>query len=310
MTAIAKHHTDITFRQATRSDRDARLMVFAHSIRDLEYRMGFRQPDNLSFTQEELAQWKEHFSPLFEHLEKHATAWVAEQDEQIVGYARAVLRGNMLELTDFFVDPTTQGIGIGRQLLAHVFPADTPYHRSIIATPDLSALARYLKGNVHIQFPIYEFAIQPPQIRDFQSDLEICEITHPESAYPIINQIDRQILEFEREVDHQWLMSHRQGFLYFRHGVAVGYGYVGSRSGPIALLDATDFPAVLAHAETLAYQRGNAEFVVSVPMANQIAVNYLLQHGFRMLNFFCYLMADKSFGQFSNYIQTNPMVIL
>ena len=37
----------------------------------------------------------------------------------------------------------------------------------------------------------------------------------------------------------------------------VGYGYLGEHNGPFASLDANDFPAILAHAETEAADIGN-----------------------------------------------------
>ena len=59
-------------------------------------------------------------------------------------------------------------------------------------------------------------------------------------------EIDKATLGFQRDVDQQWFLANRRGFLYLRDGRPVGYGYVGENSGPFALLDAADFPAVLA----------------------------------------------------------------
>ena len=101
-------------------------------------------------------------------------------------------------------------------------------------------------------------------------------------------------------------MSDRQGYLYLRNGQPVGYGYVGHRSGPFALLDAADYPAVLAHAETQAAERGYGQFGVEIPMINQTVVDYLLEHGFRMDSFMAVMMSDVPFGKFENYIFTSP----
>ncbi len=70
-------------------------------------------------------------------------------------------------------------------------------------------------------------------------------------------------------------------------------------------LDANDFPAILAHAETEAAVKGT-EFSVEVPMVNRAAVDYLLSRGCKLESFFEFFMADSVFGKFENYILTSP----
>jgi hypothetical protein len=63
----------------------------------------------------------------------------------------------------------------------------------------------------------------------------------------------------------------RKGYVYYREAQPVGYGYVGLRSGPFILLDANDFPAVLAHAENEVAAQGHEAFGLEVPMVNHPA---------------------------------------
>ncbi len=70
-------------------------------------------------------------------------------------------------------------------------------------------------------------------------------------------------------------------------------------------LDADDFPAILAHAETEAALKGTG-FGVEVPTVNRVAVDYLLSRGYKLELFFEFFMADSPFGKFENYILTTP----
>ena len=90
----------------------------------------------------------------------------------------------------------------------------------------------------------------------------------------------------------------------------MGYGYLGVRSGPFALLESEDFPAVLDHAESQAAAQGRIEFGIELPMVNQVAVDYLLGRGFQMHRFVAIMMNDKSIGKFENYILTSPPFFL
>lgn len=257
---------------------------------------------------EKLAKtWKQR-APLYHHLAQTAEQfWIAERDDRAIGFARSILRDGVQQLTEFFVLPGNQSGGVGRELLARTFPADGAQRRSIIATIDTRAQARYLKSGVYPRFPLYYFYRQP-EATEVESDLIIEPITSTPAAdvLTMFGDIDQAILEFRREEDHAWLLTDRQGYLYQRNGHVVGYGYVGKVNGPFALLDAADFPAILAHAETQAAVVGSGHFGLEVPMANRAAVAYLLGRGFHMHGFITLVMSDAPFGRFENYLIMSP----
>ena len=101
--------------------------------------------------------------------------------------------------------------------------------------------------------------------------------------------------------------GHQQGFLYRRGTQVVGYGYAGERAGPIALLRAADFPAVLAHPEGIAAERGLATLDLPVPLINRAAITYLLRRKYRFAvrTFFC--MGDEPFGKLDQYVISGTM---
>ncbi|MFM8323093.1 MAG: GNAT family N-acetyltransferase, partial [Chloroflexota bacterium] len=148
----------IQYRPGTAADSHAAFLVFQVALLDLGRRKGFmaitggENPTNL----ENLWQTRR---PLYEHLARSAERfWLAEEAGQVVGYARSILRDGVLELSEFFVVPTCQTAGVGRELLARAFPADLPAkHRVVVATTDTPALARYLKSGVYARFPTYTF---------------------------------------------------------------------------------------------------------------------------------------------------------
>jgi hypothetical protein len=203
--------------------------------------------------------------------------------------------------------PEMQSSNVGRELLARAFPVEGASYRSIIATTDLQAQARYLKAGVFPRFPLYYFWRQPEPVA-VVSDLAFVPVGDGDTA--VLGEIDEAVLGFRREVDYPAMRQNRQLYLYHRGEQPVGYGYIGATNGPFALLDSADFPAVLAHAENEAAVTGRDHFGIEVPMVNETAVTYLLQRGFRMDSFIAYWMCDRPFGKLENHIITSPPFFL
>jgi hypothetical protein len=246
--------------------------------------------------------------PLFEHLAATADqAWVAEQDGALIGYARSILRDGMRELTEFFVAPGQQSAGLGRELLARAFPADGARQRTIVATNDERALSRYLRAGVSARFPIYNFRRRPAAtpVPAGPEPVPMSAIT-PEALRAALNRLDADVLGYTREVDHAWLQTQREGFVYYRAGTPVAYGYHGSDCGPFAALEAGDLPALLALAENARHTLGQEDLGFEVPLINRSAVEYLLARGYRMEPFFAYYMSDAPLGRLENYIAFSP----
>jgi GNAT superfamily N-acetyltransferase len=297
----------ITYRRATLADSRLAFDIFYESLNDFGRRINVMaitdgdDPlvlDNL---------WPNR-QPLFDHLAETAeNFWVAEDAEtrEALGYARTIMRDGCRELTEFFIRPGHQSGGVGRELLTRAFPRDGAYHRVIIATIDARAQALYLKSGVYPRFPIYYFARRPEPV-SVPTDLTIEPITETPEIVQTLRQLDVTLFGHRRDIDLAWLLNTRTGFLYRRAGEPVGYGFTGEQRGPFALLDANDFPAVLAHAETHAHSLGLTDFGFEVPLINEVAVQYLLGRGYQMDAFFAVFMSDKPFGKFENYIVTSP----
>ena len=299
----------IRYRRGTLADMRPANNVAERAFDDLAQRNGWNNGappiDEAGLEHELQAQ-----HTLYEHLTRTAEEfWVAEGEGTMVGVARSTLRDGLRQLTELFVLPEAQGAGIGTELLRRAFPVEDVTNRCILATPDLAALAQYLKTGVSIRFPNYGFS-RKPETTTVGTDLSIESVNDSAEVLIELGRIDREVLGFRRDVDHRWLLADRRGFLYRRDDRVVGYGYAGEKSGPFALLDPGDYPAVLAHAESTVAAAGQSDFTVVVPMVNQIAVRYLLARGFQLDPFFSYLMSDKPFGRFDCYIETTPTFFL
>ncbi len=297
---------DITYRPGTTEDSYAVFCIFEEALADLMQRMGHMQAEQWN-EPEKLAQMWQWRRPLYEHLAQHACCfWVAEQDGQVIGFARAMVRGQVQQLTEFFIRPGVQSGGVGRELLARAFPDEGLPYRSIIATTDIRAQARYLKAGVYPQFPLYYFW-RSPEPAAVETDLTIEPMAGPPET---LATLDMTVLNFRRDEEHAWLREDRQGYVYRRDGRVVGYGYVGKASGPFALQNAADFPAVLAHAETALAAAGLDHFGMEVPLCNHTAVDYLLARGFQIDSFVALLMCNRPFGRLDQYIVTGPPFFL
>ena len=293
----------ITYRPGTLEDSHAVFQIFVKTIMDYSERMnvmgitGGENPEVMK------SLWEQR-KPMFEFLAQTSPHfWVAEQDGEIVAYARSIEHDGLIELTEFFVSPLHQSGGLGRQLLARALPPTDSPLRTIIATLDERALARYLKAGVYARFPIKYMYRQAEKV-DFKTDLSI-EPMQQTIHIETMNQIDKQIIGHSRPAVHAWIVTTRDGFIYKRGGEIVGYGYAGSSSGPFAVLDENDFPAVLAHAESFVAETGG-EFGVETPLINKKAIQYFLDRKFKIDSFTALFMSNVPFGEFENYLCFSP----
>ncbi|HCK65039.1 MAG TPA: hypothetical protein DHW49_02135, partial [Anaerolineae bacterium] len=238
----------IIYRQGTLEDSFAVFQVFLKSIMDYSKRMNV-QAITGGDDPEKLESLWETRKPMFDFLVKEASQfWVAEKDNEIIGYARTIEHDNVQELTEFFVNPNQQSTGIGSGLLSRAFAESGAEYRTIIATFDERALYRYMKMGLRERFILKYFSRKAEKVT-LHTDLQI-EPLNLDIHLPFINRIDKELIAHQRTSIHEWIASRRSGFVYKRKNEIVGYGYIGAPHGPFAVLDENDFPAVLAHAES------------------------------------------------------------
>jgi GNAT superfamily N-acetyltransferase len=238
--------------------------------------------------------------------------WVAEELDsgRLVGFARTLEREGLVELTEFFVLPAAQGTGVGRKLLELAFPAGRGVVRSIVATTDVRAQARYYAAGTIARFPIYTLVGRPSEA-DLPADLAAVAI---DDAPTIQEQreIERQVLGYRRSHDEiRWLMEHRRAHLYKRNGEAIGYSFVGVDGvGPLGAIQSSDLPAILLHVESEAHSMALERIEIQVPAPNDVAMRHLMARGYRFDSWINFLMSDHPFGRFDCFVPFGPPLFL
>ena len=249
------------------------------------------------------AAWKRQ-GPMMEHLETTAAEdWVAVSDDQIVGLARATNRDGHIQLTHFFVDPATQGKGVGRGLLERAMRADLGEHRSIMATQNPLALGLYFRFGVDFQAQTFEFGGRP-EVRDPIGDVKIerTEVTDEVVA------MDADTLGFERRVDLDFLAGDRPLYLATANGEAVGYifGSNGNNTGPGGVVDPALLPGLLAAVDTEAANAGVEHMRYTLPGPAADGIRWALGAGYRIDPFYEVLLADTDRIRLDRYLMTQP----
>lgn len=299
----------IHLRPGSPADTEACFGVFYRAVDDLCRRHGVAGFTGVSDSADPDAVWQPR-RPLFDHLAAtNRYFWVAEDEAQVLGYARAVERDSVLQLTEFFVDPQRQSAGIGRELLKRAMPADGYRRREVIATTDMRGLVRYMKAGISARCPLLHFSRVPRPV-DPPADLTAEPLTTQPQTLAQLALIDRAVIGYARELDHRWLMTQRDGFLLCRNDKAVGYCYIGPcYDGPFALLPACQWDGPLAFAEGRAAANGWS-FGFDAPLWNDGAVRYFLDGGFQIDNWHAYYMSDAAGGRLDRYLLTSPTFLL
>jgi GNAT superfamily N-acetyltransferase len=259
--------------------------------------------------------WWRGIEPIHAFLADHAAEWwVAEgpdDDSGIIGYARSIERGGLFELTELFVRPGRQSNGVGRQLIEHAFPLGRGDVRSIIATTDVRAAARYYAAGTVARFPYFTLT-GAARSDTMTADVVADAIGTDPDARAAVTEIERAVLDFPRNPDElRWLVETRPGYLFARAGTPIGFAFVSKRSvGPIAALEPADLPAILGHVERLVVDAGAERLELEVPGVNEVAIRHLLGRGFHIDPWINVLMSNRPFGRFDRYIGFSPPIFL
>ncbi len=287
-------------RRAVRGDAPACHELLWASVTDLAVRQGTPLAGSVD-------DWWANGESLHRFLADHnAEWWVAAEPggTTLIGYARSIRRGALLELTEFFVRPGHQSAGVGAALLARAFPDVDGEVRSIIATTDVRALGRYYRAGVVARFPLLSLAGAPVSA-ELDTDIVATRVDVDSATdRSDIAAVDTSLLGSARdESEIRWLAESREGFVYRRGDTVVGYGFVGKGgAGPIAVYDADDQPAVLAHLEARAAAAGIESIEFQVPAPNEVATRHLLGRGYRIDPWINQLMSNRPFGAFDRFL--------
>jgi GNAT superfamily N-acetyltransferase len=258
-------------------------------------------------------EWWAVLEPFYRMLVANAAEWwVAEESPggPLVGFARSIENDGVIELTEFFVRPSAQGHGLGRELIERAFPTGRGRLRFLIATRDVRAIARYYSAGLAIRFPILELS-GPTSATEPPAGLAV-ERVDGEADRDAIRTIERALLGFSQgDALLDCLLDVREGYLYRRGGAAIGFAFVSRDGcGPIGALDPADLPDILLHVEGRAHELGMDRLDLEIPAPNAAATRHLIGRGFRLDQAVSFLMSDHPFGEFDRFIGFNPPLFL
>ncbi len=167
------------------------------------------------------------------HVIKTGTAFVAEQNGQVIGHSAAITRGSITYLTDLFVHPAMQSSHVGKALLQHALPADTPLTRCTCSSTDHRAIALYIRAGIQPQWPHFNLRLNDP-VRDarWQSPIETREAS---ADLAEIELWDTRLSGRNRPQEHAFWRQEQRGvpLWFYDRDEAIGYGYVRLGAGTL-----------------------------------------------------------------------------
>jgi hypothetical protein len=110
------------FREGRPSDLQAAFELSSRALHSTARRLAVVPGDSRPDEAEIQASWLRE-RPFLEFMAAQPGRWlVCERDGELVGHARITSFGGMEHLTEIMVDPSCQGLGIGRGLLGRLWP--------------------------------------------------------------------------------------------------------------------------------------------------------------------------------------------
>jgi GNAT superfamily N-acetyltransferase len=126
--------------------------------------------------------------PWFSHLLDVGRLVLAEDGDEVVGFAGVVDLGSCVALSDLFVRPDRQSQGIGAALLDEVLPSD----RSLVtmSSADPRAVASYARRGMRPRWPAYYLATAAASVRDRGwPTLDVHDLPFDEYPWPLSGDV-------------------------------------------------------------------------------------------------------------------------
>jgi GNAT superfamily N-acetyltransferase len=259
-----------TYRRATEDDLAGEFAVFIAAEEELRNRRG------IPFTGppfDPAGRWAQVHRHVIAHDGERA--YVAEEDGWVIGFAAAIVRGDLWYLSALFIDPTHQGRGIGKQLLDRVWGSGYRWRATITEAIQPVSNGLYARRGMLPLTPVLSLSGRPRI--EVDPSLEAAEL---DAA--ALRAIDLAAYGFDRAVDHELFARFTdRGTLWLRGGEPCAYSYRGGFAGaigPVAGLDAETAAAALRNQLAL---NADAEVQVDIPGTASALVSVALEAGLR-----------------------------
>jgi GNAT superfamily N-acetyltransferase len=295
----------ILCRPARAQDLDRADQLVVASINDLTQRYGFgpiaaAHPPNFQ---------------LFSLKDDAGGLWVAEEANEILGFAWSWVCGDLWFLAQLFVSPGHQGRGIGAELLKRTFEhaqKSGAANRALITFAfNMASQGLYLRHGLFPRFPIYNFSVARERLMGRLQGPRLRHVPLEEAASDLHNlgQIDARVLGVSREKHHRYLINDKatRGVSLWAGEECVGYAYISASGhiGPLAVARPDAIGVAFRTALSLAADSGSSQVSAFLPGVSEMVLRTAVEHEMRMA-FPMLLMSTRDFGDWTGYMPRNP----
>ena len=255
----------ILCRPARAQDLERADELVVASINDLTQRHGFgpmaaRHPPNFQ---------------LFSLNDDPGGLWIAEEEDEILGFAWSWVCGDLWFLAQLFVSPAHQGRGIGDELLKRTFEhaRGSGAAKRALITFSFNTVSQglYIRNGLFPRFPIYGFKVarellmgrlQGPQFRHHPLEGAASDLRN-------LAEIDARVLGVSREKHHRYLINDKatKGVTLWAGDDCLGYAYVSASGhiGPLAVARPEVVDTAFRTALALAAESGSPHVSAFLP---------------------------------------------
>jgi len=240
--------------------------------------------------------------------------WVAEEADQIRGFAFSWVAGELWFLAQLFVSPGQQGRGIGRELLLrtfeHALKAKAIVRALITFAFNSVSQGLYIRHGLFPRYPIYNFSVaREDLIRRLSGETLRYELLkNTPSHLEHLAKIDICALGVSRAKHHRFLINDGAsgGILLYADDECVGYAYVADgHIGPLAVRRKTALGAAFRTALNLAAGSTASQVSAFIPSPCEAALSAAIEHEMRV-TVPMVLMSSNDFGNWTQYLPRNP----
>jgi GNAT superfamily N-acetyltransferase len=242
--------------------------------------------------------------------------WVAEEANEILGFAFSWICGDLWFLAQLFVSPGQQGRGIGQELLRrtfeHALKAKAGVRALITFAFNSVSQGLYIRHELFPRCPIYNFSVEREdlirRLSDGEEELRCAPLANTPSHLDHLATIDACALGVSRAKHHSFLINDgtSRGVLLYAADECVGYAYVADgHIGPLAVTRKTALGAAFRTALNLAAGGTSPQVSAFIPSPCEAALSAAIEHRMRV-TVPMVLMSSSDFGNWTQYLPRNP----
>lgn len=294
----------VTYRAARAEDLQRAGEVVVHSLNNLCERHGFGP----------IATVRPPIFSQFSLRDDPDGLWLAEEADQILGFAFSWVCGDLWFLAQLFVSPGQQGRGIGQELLRLTFDHAVNAKAAVRAliTPAFNRVSQglYVRHGLFPRCSIYSFSVERDDLirrLSEKEELRCTPLADAPSHFDHLATIDACALGVSRAKHHRFLLNDgtSHGVMLYKDHECVGYAYVAEGNiGPLAVTRKTLLRSAFRTALKLAASGAAPQVSAFIPGPCEAALSVAIEHGMR-IKVPMVLMSSSDFGNWARYLPRN-----